>query len=59
MRDDPNLCSCGSGKCKFPTKDGYGIFLGYMCEDCEEERMDGFRNDIMEQYKCDEPLEED
>lgn len=52
-------CNCGSGKAKYPIHDGHGIFLAYVCEDCEKEKLKGFRSDIMEAYDCDEPIDED
>ncbi len=53
------LCSCGSGEYKEKNYDGYGIFLCYTCPSCYEERMGGYRSDIMERYECDEQIEED
>jgi len=50
-------CSCGSGNGRFPLYDGYGIFLTYGCPSCEEEKLSGFRSDIMDQYECDELIE--
>lgn len=42
---------------KFPLHDGYGIFLTYACEFCEDERLSHFRSDIMERYDTDETIE--
>jgi hypothetical protein len=53
------LCSCGSGLRRYPLKDGYGIFLTYTCHECEEQKLKGFRSDIMERYECDEPIDPD
>lgn len=50
-------CSCGSGKCKFPLTDGYGIFLTYACDDCEDIKLSGFRPDILSRYETDETIE--
>jgi len=52
-------CDCGSGKDRWPEYDGYGIFLCYVCENCEQEKMNTYRSDIKEQYECDEQIEED
>jgi hypothetical protein len=52
-----NECNCGSGEIKYPLYDGYGIFLTYACEQCEKDKLKGFRSDIMEHYECDEPIE--
>jgi len=57
--DNPLLCSCGSGEHKYPLLDGHGIFLTYGCEQCEEEKLSHYRPDIMEDYDCDEPIDED
>jgi len=51
------LCSCGSGKPRYPLHDGYGIFLTHACEDCEGAKLSRFRPDIMDAYDCDEPIE--
>lgn len=37
--------------------DGYGIFLTYACEKCEDEQMKKYRPDIMDRYEADEPIE--
>lgn len=52
-------CNCGSGKYRYPLYDGYGIFLCYVCEKCEKQKLKEFRSDIMECYQTDEPIEED
>lgn len=52
-------CSCGSGLERFERKDGYGIFLCFVCDKCEEEKMSHYRDDIMERYDTDEQIEED
>ena len=54
-----NECSCGSGHQPYPIYDGYGIFLGYVCEDCEDDYVKKFRKDIFENYDCDEPIDSD
>lgn len=52
-------CTCGSGKPRRAKHDGHGIFLCYVCDDCEAERMSMFRPDIMTRYQADEPIEPD
>ncbi len=52
-------CTCGSGKQRFAKYDGYGIFLTYVCDKCEEEKMKQYRSDITEQYDTDEPIDAD
>lgn len=52
-------CTCGSGKQRFAKYDGYGIFLTYVCDKCEEEKMKQYRSDIAEQYDTDEPIDID
>jgi hypothetical protein len=52
-------CPCGSGEFPDAQHDGYGIFLCYTCDKCEEEKMKRYRSDIHERYECDEPIEED
>ena len=51
-------CPCGSGEYPGTNYDGYGIFLCYTCDKCQEERLAGYRHDIFERYECDEPIEE-
>lgn len=51
-------------KCEYPNhlgsryelKDGYGIFLTYACEFCEQEKLREFRPDIFELYEVDEDV---
>ena len=40
-------------------KDGYGIFLTYVCDHCVAEKRTEFRDDIFSQYQTDEQIEED
>ena len=56
---DGDPCACGSGQPKYALYDGHGIFLTYVCEKCKKDRLKGFRSDIMDNYACDEPIEED
>lgn len=52
-------CNCGSEKISYWVNDGYGIPLCKVCEDCEAEKLKGYRSDIMECYECDELIEAD
>lgn len=52
-------CSCGSGKPRWAKYDGHNIFLCFVCDDCEQKRMSGFRPDIMTRYEADEQIEAD
>jgi hypothetical protein len=55
----PNECRCGSGEPCWPLRDGYGIFLTYVCDRCIKAKREEFRSDILEQYDTDEPIEAD
>jgi hypothetical protein len=52
-------CTCGSGKQRFAKYDGHGIFLTYVCERCEDEKMQQFRPDIMTHYAADEDIDDE
>jgi hypothetical protein len=56
---DEKPCPCKSGKMRRPRFDGYGIFLTFVCDDCEEEKMSKYRKDIEERYETDEQIEDD
>lgn len=52
-------CRCGSG---FPSRweyDARGIELGRMCDSCIDERLDGFRPEVLTDpnYEADEEIE--
>lgn len=55
-----NLCRCGSEEEKFPLFDARGIFVSYVCEQCEEEVKSRYRSDIFTDcdYWTDEPVDE-
>jgi len=53
----PQFCPCGSGEPPYPLKDGYGIFMCYVCDDCVKEKRSHYRDDIFEQYDTDEQIE--
>jgi len=53
-------CACGSGLMRWPTYDGQGIFLTYVCDDCMKERLSHYRPEILRYYTqadVDEPIE--
>lgn len=54
-------CKCGSGRERYRLDDARGIFVAYVCEDCEEKVKSRYRKDIFEDsnYWTDEPIEED
>jgi hypothetical protein len=35
---EPRLCECGSQKETYALTDCHGIFMCYVCENCEEEK---------------------
>ena len=55
----PQQCTCGSGEPCWPLRDGYGIFLTYVCDDCIKEKRAEFRSDIFCQYDTDDQIEAD
>ena len=57
--DSIRKCACGSGDIRFPLYDGKGIFMTYACSQCEDSKISEFRSDIMEDYDCDEQVDED
>ena len=54
-------CSCGSGEPRFEVYDARGIFVSFVCNECEEEKIKGYRPEIFENsnYWHDEPIEDD
>jgi hypothetical protein len=53
-------CSCGSGEMKWAEYDAQGIFLCYVCEECEAEKLSKYRPEILTGYTqadVDEPIE--
>ncbi len=59
--DPPRPCTCGSGLTCRAAHDARMIFLCYVCDKCEEERLGHFRPDVLTDpnYWHDEPIEED
>ena len=54
-------CACGSGKDKRAAYDARGIFLTYVCDECETEKLSRFRADVLSDpdYEADDPIEEE
>lgn len=54
-------CPCGSGKWPQPRYDARGIFLCYICSQCEDIQMSKYRQDVLtdSNYWHDEPIEEE
>lgn len=54
-------CPCGSGEFPEAVHDARGIFVAYVCNRCEKERLKGYRDDIFADpgYWHDEPIDND
>jgi hypothetical protein len=55
-------CNCGSGLHSWIEYDGQGIYLCRVCDECQEEKLSGFRPEILRPYTqadVDEPINED
>jgi hypothetical protein len=52
-------CHCGSGLERRAKFDARGIFLTYVCDKCEEEKLSHFRPDVLTDpnYWHDEPID--
>ena len=62
MWNAPRMCNCGSGESRWAEQDAQGIFLCYVCESCEKEKLGRYRPEILSGYsQCDvdEPIEPD
>lgn len=53
------MCNCGSCKYAEVYYDGHGIYLFRACDDCYMDKRSQFRDDIFENYECDEQIEDD
>jgi len=56
------LCKCGSGEDSYWVNDARGIPLTRVCVDCEDEKLSGYRPEILTGYSqadVDEPIEAD
>lgn len=58
---DPKPCNCGSGQIRTPIHDARGIFVAFVCDECEKDKLKGYRPEIFEDahYEADEPIDED
>lgn len=56
-----DTCACGSGHPKRAAYDARGIFLTYLCDRCELEKLAGFRPEVLvdADYEADEPIDPD
>ena len=59
---EAKLCPCGSGEDRFPLHDARGIFVSYVCDQCEKEVKNSCRPEIFEDCNYDtfgEQVEDD
>lgn len=58
--DDIEDCRCGSGKERRELNDARGIFVAYVCDDCEATVKKRYRADIFTNpgYETDEPIDD-
>ena len=61
MMSPPTTCSCGSGLMPSAVHDARRIFLFYVCNKCEREKMRGIRPEVMTDpnYAADEDIDGD
>jgi hypothetical protein len=54
-------CHCGSGEAAFAEYDARGIFLCYCCDKCREDKLAGYRPEVLTDpdYECDEQIDPD
>jgi hypothetical protein len=61
LKDHPPLkpCHCGSGLERHARFDARGIFLTYVCEQCEKEKLSHYRPEVLTNpnYSHDEPID--
>lgn len=53
-------CPCGSGEVGEPAFDAQGIYLCRVCDHCRDEKLSGYRPEIVDGYDqsdVDEPIE--
>lgn len=60
-RYDAKPCDCGSGQNSFWANDARGIPLKRVCPKCRDEKLKGYRQDVLDNpnYEADEPIEPD
>lgn len=53
-------CLCGSGEEPVAVEDSRGIYITIVCETCVEEKLSGYRNDVLygPSYEAEEQIEE-
>ena len=61
MANRYKLCRCDSGLEQEARFDACGIFLTFVCEKCEKEKLSHYRPDVLTDanYWHDEPIDED
>ena len=54
-------CTCGSELERYEVTDARGIFVAFVCAECEDRKLSGYRPEIFTNpnYWHDEPLEDD
>ena len=52
-------CSWGAGQLPRPSYDARNIFVAYVCDECHEDKLSGYRPEIFtdSRYEADEPIE--
>lgn len=60
-KNDIRPCPCGSGKPSQWVNDARGIPLARVCKDCKDEKLKGFRPEVLTDpnYFTEEPVEPD
>jgi transposase-like protein len=58
---DKTCNRCDNGKPRYELVDARGIFVTFVCEDCEKSVKAKYRPEIFadSQYDCDEQIDED
>ena len=60
--DSVRPCPCGSGRSSWWAKDGQGIPLARVCDECEADKLKKYRPEVLGQYTqadVDEQIEPD
>lgn len=59
--DETRPCTCGSGKPSTWQKDARNIPLCRTCDDCHEQKLSGYRAEVLTDadYDCDEDIDGD
>lgn len=54
-------CNCGSGEPRHEVHDARGIFVAFVCDECEARKLKPYRSEIFTDplYPVDEQVEED